>query len=284
MRFQALTTNEVKPFLKWAGGKQWLAPNASAVAPANFRTYFEPFLGGGAMFFALRPTRAVLADNNIELMSMYRAVAWRTKAVVAALRRLDYSESTFYRLRPAALTRWTARAARFIYLNRTAWNGLFRVNRQGDFNVPFGRFDSPPLASIAKRVEASAPLLRKARLLACDFEEAVDGARRGDFVYVDPPYVSAHKHNGFLRYNARVFSWADQVRLRNAVRDLDRRGVSLLISNADHPTIAKLYRGFKVMSIARNSMVAGRRGYRGSVTELLISNYQLHPPARSDGG
>lgn len=263
----------MKPLLKWAGGKQWLADEANNLTPSRFNRYFEPFLGGGSFFLTLRPERAVLSDNNCELIETYRAVATWPDLVIRSLSRLSYDRKTFYRQRHAGPRTAHGKAARFIYLNRTAWNGLYRVNRSGAFNVPFGDFRSDPLASIPQRIRAISPLLRTATLRACDFEVALDEVRADDFVFIDPPYVSSHKNNGFLRYNARVFSWTDQVRLRAAIERLMQKGAYVLLTNADHRSISSLYAGLNARRVVRRSAVAGTTAHRRLVTELLFSNY-----------
>lgn len=270
----------MKPFLKWAGGKQWLAEEAPNLRPPRFKRYFEPFLGGGSFYLALRPERAVLSDNNTELIATYEAVAASPDLVIRSLSRLSYDRETFYRQRGARPRTAHGRAARFIYLNRTAWNGLYRVNRSGGFNVPFGDFRSDPLASIPARIRAASALFRRATLRACDFEVALDEVRSGDFVFIDPPYVSSHKDNGFLRYNARVFRWSDQVRLSAAIERLTRQGASVLLTNADHRSISSLYAGLHARRVSRRSAVAGSTAYRQTVTELLLSNYLLNTELR----
>jgi DNA adenine methylase len=232
------------------------------------------------MFFALEPNDATLSDANEELIATYAAVRTQSRSVVRALTPLRYSKREFYRVRATKPTTAVSRAARFIYLNRTAWNGLYRVNQQGKFNVPFGEFNDP-MANVGARVLAVAPRLRGVRLLACDFTTALQRCDRHDFVYLDPPYVSRHRFNGFLRYNANVFGWADQERLRDAVAALEKQDVHFLLSNADHPSIERLYRGFEIRRITRKSLVAGSNEHRTPVTELLISNYEL--PRRFNG-
>ena len=267
-----LETAGQKPFLKWAGGKQWLVPQIQSFLPTEFERYIEPFVGGASVFFAVRPARAFLSDSNAELVATYKAVARQPEDVVAALRRLKYEEREFYRIREARPRTTHGAAARFIYLNRSAWNGLYRVNKAGEFNVPFGKF-SEPLGPLAGRIVSAAPLLRRASIRCVDFETALTKVASGDFVYLDPPYVSTHKENGFLRYNAKVFSWSDQRRLRDLVFELADRGAWVLVSNADHRSIENLYRGMQIRRLTRLSLVAGEVKRRTTVTELVISNY-----------
>jgi DNA adenine methylase len=264
----------VKPFLKWAGGKHWLVQWVSELAPATFGRYYEPFLGAGWFFFSLRPRLATLSDKNNELVDTYKSVAANPEGVLRALSAMRYSRDRYYEIRASSPRSDVRAAARFIYLNRTAWNGLYRVNHEGRFNVPFGTFVRP-LDRVADRVVRAASVLRRVRICRGDFEAMLVSAEPGDFVYLDPPYVSAHRDNGFDRYNAKVFGWADQIRLRDVIHELTKRDVQVLMSNADHPSIQKLYRELQITRISRKSLVAGSTTHRTAVTELLLSNYRF---------
>jgi DNA adenine methylase len=266
----------VRPFVKWPGGKQWLASAAPHLVPVKWSTgrYYEPFVGGAAFFFALEPARATLSDRNVELITTYRAVRQHTAAVVRLLTRYPYDEEFYYRMRDTTPRAQVMIAARLLYLNRTCWNGLYRVNREGRFNTPFGRFANPTICD-SERLHAAARLLRRARLRHGGFEEIVGDAGRGDLVYFDPPYITGHQHNGFLKYNAPLFSWPDQQRLARTAKELAGRGVHVLVSNADHPTVLGLYGGFHRYRVRRNSLIAGPVGSRGVVTEILMSSYPI---------
>ncbi len=263
------------PFLKWAGGKQWLAPALVAAVRDGRGGYFEPFLGGGAVFFAARPSRAVLSDKNPELIAAYRAVQTSPAYLIRRLRALTFSRTRYYRMREEVPRGRIQRAARLVYLNRTCWNGLYRVNQEGRFNVPVGRFTYSPDFIGVERIRAAHEALKGATLRACDFEVAVSIARRGDTVYFDPPYTAAHLENGFLRYNEHIFSWADQERLAAVALRLTRRGCRVLVSNAPHPAILGLYRSFRVTRIRRTSLIAGSPGYRRNVSEIVLSNFPV---------
>ncbi|MGI8925163.1 MAG: DNA adenine methylase [Tepidiformaceae bacterium] len=278
------------PFLKWAGGKGKAAAAILAAAPAAMRCYHEPFLGGGAVFFALRAARyagpARLADANGELVECYtvvrdqpedlvtelRALAGRYLAVDEAARRALY-----YEVRAQTPVSSVARAARLIFLNRTCYNGLYRVNAAGRFNVPHGRYANPRILDEAGLRAASAALQRTE--LACeDFGQACARARAGDFVYLDPPYQPLSRTASFTSYTSGSFGPPEQERLRDAFESLARRGVAALLSNSDHPEVRRLYagRGYTVattpMSRAINSVGSGR----SAVDELLISNLPRH--------
>ncbi|MGH7800737.1 MAG: DNA adenine methylase [Thermodesulfobacteriota bacterium] len=263
------------PYLKWAGGKQWLAPFAPLLLPPNFSgVYFEPFLGAGAFFFAVEPAKAVLTDINSELITTYIAIKENLSLVIEALKSYPYNKDFYYYIRSKKPHIPHLLAARIIYLNRTCWNGLYRVNQSGEFNVPFGRFKNPIICDEG-RLRSAVKLLNRAKIYCCDFQKAVEVTRRGDFVYFDPPYITGHKDNGFLKYNTRLFSWSDQERLSQVAISLRDRGVWVLISNADHNKVISLYKGFFYYKISRKSLIGGLGSNRGVVTEALLSNYPL---------
>lgn len=258
------------PFLKWAGGKQWLA-QALAKELGNLRgSYYEPFVGGGSVFFALAPTSAVLSDVNDELMRTYRIVQELPKQLIARLRRFRFTSDDYYRIRASRPRTPIGEAARFIYLNRTCWNGLFRVNRNGEFNVPPGKFKYDPDFVGASRILSAHRALREAFLRTGDFEVIAENAVKGDLVYLDPPYSVMHSSNGFLRYNEGIFSWEDQKRLAGFARRLSKRGVRVVVSNAAHSSIKELYRGFDCRLIHRRSLLAADCAKRQPVTECLF--------------
>jgi DNA adenine methylase len=267
------------PFLKWAGGKRQLKERILASIPQRMRTYFEPFVGGGAVFFALlgsgrRFDRAVLGDANEELIRCYRAVRDDVGAVIRVLRPYRYDRDFYYRLRgrnPARLTD-AGRAARLIYLNRCGYNGLYRVNRAGRFNVPFGRYKDPVICDVP-RLEAASQALQRAKLVHGDFEETLRGARSGDFVYLDPPYVPLSVTSSFTAYAKTPFDGAEQSRLASVLRELGARKVRALLSNSDCVETRELYDPGLSETVpvrrAINSVGAGR----GSVGELLVKSY-----------
>ncbi len=264
----------IEPFLKWAGGKRWLVTGYRSLFPKSFKRYVEPFLGGGAVFFYLAPPRALLADSNEELINAYKVVKQYPLQVERTLSRYQnlHCESFYYSMRSRRPRLSVAQAARFMYLNRVCFNGLYRVNLRGIFNVPMGTktevaYPSQYLWTISKS-------LAHATIVASDFEQTLALTGKGDFVYVDPPYTVAHNNNNFLKYNDILFSWQDQIRLSRAVRQASSRGALVLISNADHPSIHELYAGFGFHHIVeRLSVLAGRPDARRRITELAIRNY-----------
>jgi DNA adenine methylase len=265
---------QCSPFLKWAGGKRWFVSRYLNLLPTDFGRYIEPFLGSGALFFALQPRKAILSDLNADLIETFAAIKENWKAVDFALRRCNRLHSTafYYRIRSSRPRSEATRAARFIYLNRTCWNGLYRVNTRGEFNVPLGTKDSV-LLDTDDFCRASG-LLKRASLLSADFESVISRARRGDLIFADPPYVTAHSQNGFLKYNEKLFSWDDQVRLMECLWKAKKNGVRIVATNADTPSIRRLYeKSFTVRAATRPSVIAASSGRRGTVSELVISSW-----------
>jgi DNA adenine methylase len=264
----------VKPFLKWAGGKRQLVDRLLPLIPApkQHGTYFEPFLGGGAIYFARPSKPAVLSDSNLELMDVYRAVRDNVDSVIKSLRNLKFGEDEYYRVRSSRPRESHTRAARFIYLNKSCFNGLYRVNLKGRFNVPFGSHPGNHVVCDVDQLRRASEALQGAELKTKDFEEVVTCAKVGDTVYFDPPYTTSHSNNGFIEYNARVFTWADQFRLAQLSLSLVKRGVNVAVSNAEHESIRSLYESplFDIHLLTRSSTMASSPKKRRMTSELLI--------------
>lgn len=262
------------PFLKWAGGKRWFVDRYRDVIPTNYGRFIEPFLGSGALFFALQPKEAILSDLNANLIETFSAVRGDWKIVVSTLRRYHRLHSTgfYYRIRKSRPRSGAMRAAKFIYLNRTCWNGLYRVNTLGQFNVPIGTKENVILDT--DDFHRTSVLLQGASLVASDFEPIISRARRGDLVFADPPYVTAHSQNGFLKYNEKLFNWNDQLRLVKSLATAKKNGVQIVATNADTPSIRKLYeKSFTVRTVTRSSVIASSPSYRGTRSELVITSW-----------
>lgn len=242
--------------------------------------YYEPFLGAGSLFFASSPRRARLSDVNERLIETYEIIRDTPRDALRVLGSWRYGRARYYRLRAIHFKDRIHRAAQFIYLNRTCWNGLYRVNREGCFNVPFGRFHNPTVCNTRVLLEAS-KALRRASLGVADFEEATHDVKHGDFVYLDPPYSVARENNGFRRYNERLFSWQDQMRLASCARELAARGATVVVSNAYHHSIRRLYPKFYCIVLTRRSLLAADPEKRGKAREVILSSIRLKNVAAS---
>ena len=287
-----------RPFLKWAGGKQQLLPSLLAGAPETFGRYFEPFVGGGALFFALADRGrldathgAVLGDANADLVATYRAVRDDFRGLVRRLRALesrylgrDAEERAvlFYRLRDSAPRDARGAAARFIFLNKTCFNGLYRVNRAGHFNVPHGRYAEPRILDVPVLTAAS-EALALVELRHTDFEAACADAAAGDFVYFDPPFHPLSATSSFTQYTSADFGWADQERLRVCIDGLTARGVHVLLSNSPHPLVTYLYEsaGYELRRVPARRAINSKGDGRGPIDELLVTNAALLARAAS---
>ncbi|MCX7938195.1 MAG: DNA adenine methylase [Anaerolineae bacterium] len=269
-----------RPFLKWAGGKTQLVEVLLAHRPPWFKAYHEPFLGSGALFFALHRLglvqQAMLCDHNAELIDTYRAIRDHLEEVITLLRGYPYDAQFYYALRakdPWALS-LPERAARMIYLNKTGYNGLYRVNAQGKFNVPFGRHKSPRYFDEAN-LRAVSQALRGVALCCAPFEQVLERARAGDWVYFDPPYYPVSKTARFTAYQPWRFGLDEHVRLRDVCAALAARGVWVMLSNSDTPTVRALYAQppFVIHQVFAARAINSKASQRGKVSELLITTY-----------
>lgn len=259
----------IPPLIKWPGGKRSLAQTILQFVPCRYETYYEPFLGGGAVFFALRPLKSVLSDANQELINAYMHVRDHKDDLIRAMRSLKNSEDDYYTVRASSPRTPLRKAARTLYLTRLAFNGIHRVNLRGQFNVPYGH--KTHLSTIDEHHLASASeALSSATLASADFQEITESANHRDVVYFDPPYTVAHANNGFVKYNERIFSWDDQERLAMHARELASRGCRVIVSNADHPSLHDLYHDFECHIVERPSVIAAASKHRRMVTECIF--------------
>ncbi len=264
-----------RPFLKWAGGKSKLLGQILERLPRQIGTYYEPFLGGGAVFFALaaegRIERAVLSDVNDDLIAAYSGLKQDVDGVIAELKRLRYDEAEYYRVRASSPRSLAKRAARIIYLNKTGFNGLYRVNRSGQFNVPFGRYVRPKICD-EPNLRAAARVLHLAELRIGDFEEICSQAQPGDAVYLDPPYVPISRTANFSDYDHHPFREAEHERLARTLRDLGKRRVPAVLSNSDTELTQRLYEGLFVETVMVARTINSNPQRRGPVSELIVSS------------
>ncbi len=275
---QANRPQVAAPIVKWAGGKTRLLDQLGALRPRLFRRYFEPFLGGGALFFRLAPNNAVLSDQNADLINMYRCVAWNVEAVIRRLQihKKRHSEDHYYEIRSwwndrKARQSDVQRAAAFLYLNKTCYNGLWRVNSKGLFNVPMGRYDDPPICD-PPRLRAASLLLRRADLVSGQYADGAEPAAAGDFVYFDPPYHPLTATSNFTSYTQDSFTEDDQRELATVARRLTDRGCAVMISNSDTPFIRELYRGFRIHRVEVARAINSKASARGAVHEVIVTN------------
>lgn len=283
MDLECLGSAPPSPFLKWPGGKRWLTTYILRVLDGmDFKTYFEPFLGGGALFFALNlPENVILSDINPDLINTFIQVRQKPHYLIRKLQQLPVNKSTYEKLRLEKPANRIDQAIRFLYLNRTAFGGMYRLNRQGHFNVPYGGGERTPkplwrdglIVNAAKR-------LKHAKLICADFEDVLSAASSRDLVYCDPTYTVAHDNNGFIRYNERNFSWEDQKRLAATCQKLSRRGVSVIISNAAHDKILELYSFCEVHYMNRISRLCPNSKKRRPINELLFISHPKSKPQR----
>ncbi len=285
-----IKNEHVKPFLKWAGGKRQLLDVIMQYVPEEFNTYYEPFVGGGAVLFGLQPTRAIINDKSWALINCYRVIRDKRllRQLIGDLSKHINDETYYYNIRNADRTEefkgWSRvrKASRTIYLNKTCFNGLFRVNSQGHFNVPFGRYRHPRILDEEVLTAVGSYLRDNDITIRCsDFARAVRDAKEGDFVYFDPPYHPASDTASFTDYDAGGFGPHDQIRLKRLFDKLTKRGCKCMLSNSDTPFIRELYSEYADTTIyvsairAINSNGAGR----GKVGEVLVMNYE--PPGQS---
>ncbi len=234
--------------------------------------YIEPFLGGGALFFALRPRKAVLADINGDLINFYHVLRDDPEKLIKGLTCHPNQKRVYYRIRSSTPTSHVGRAVRFLYLNRTCFNGLFRTNAAGIFNVPYGDRSRSVLGNV-ETLRASGLSLKGVKLVCQDFDLTCARAKPGDFVFLDPPYTVMHYKNAFIKYNPRLFTWEDQIRLRDTFACLSKKKVHLLLTNAAHSEVLRLYSDFNVRTIKRKSLLSATRDSRRDIHEAIISNY-----------
>lgn len=257
------------PILKWPGGKQWVSDLVIDILSAELRNkYFEPFLGGAAIYLDLKPECAFLSDVNDDLIHFYRAIADDPQQVIRRARQLGKGEAAYYRVRRSVPRTEIGKAARFLYLNKNCWGGIYRKNRKGAFNVPYGFYDRP--LCHRESVLASAELIARASLDRCDFAVPFQNAAHGDVVFADPPYTSRGQFNGFVRYNETLFSWADQIRLSKVSRSARRRGAFVMVCGSFHRDVIALYENWWVVQTKRISRVAKRTSSRTEIFECLI--------------
>jgi DNA adenine methylase len=275
---------KAEPFLKWAGGKGQLVDQFEPLFPQNFNRYYEPFLGGGAVFFHLKPAKAVLNDINPNLIAAYRHIQTQVDELLIILHSLRQKyhaqssqdqEQTYYELRARynnLPTDSLEKSALLIFLNKTGYNGLYRESKKGGFNVPFGRYDNPAIFD-ESNLRAISHELQGVTLLNAGFQEAVETAGKGDFIYFDPPYVPLSKTASFTSYTSQDFSLDDQAKLAETLNEVTARGALFMLSNAATDTARDLYKNFNQREVLAGRAINSNPNLRGKIAELVVTNY-----------
>ena len=269
-----------RPVLKWAGGKSKLVDRICALLPSKIETYYEPFVGGAAVFFALarqgRCKKAVLSDSNPDLINVYAALKADVDSVIKALRRWKYDEECYYRVRDEKPRLPVTQAARTIYLNKTGYNGLYRLNSKGQFNVPFGRYTNPTICD-EPNLRLVAECLKDVTLFVNDFGNVCKKAKKGDAVYLDPPYLPVSETAYFTSYDRHPFGLTEHERLADVFSDLAKRKVTAVLSNSDTPDTRKLFDQWTCEYPQVPRAINSRVSNRGPVSELLVVNRKSKP-------
>jgi DNA adenine methylase len=262
----------LQPFLKWPGGKRWFVRNYSSLLPDKYNKYIEPFLGGGSVFFHLKPNESLLGDINPDIIAVYQGIKTNWRYIKRSLQyhQRMHSNEHYYRVRAGSPIDLLQRASRMLYLNRTCFNGIYRVNFNGEFNVPRGSKNEVLLEN--DDFEAVAEALQHTQIHLTDFEILIDAGMNDDLIFVDPPYTVRHNLNGFIKYNETLFSWEDQERLARALIRAKDRGAKIVSTNANHKSIRELYEtnGFELREVSRFSSISASSASRKQFEELVI--------------
>lgn len=262
-----------KPFLRWAGGKSWLLKHLEApLKEFEFNNYHEPFLGGASVFLFLKPkNHAYLSDINTELIRTYRVVKGNVEKLIQELKKYKNNKTFYYDIREEELKPRVRNAAKLIYLNQTSFNGIYRVNLEGVYNVPYGYRDKEFLN--AENLKAISKRLRRTKFSTCSFTDTLKYVRKGDLVFLDPPYTVSHNNNGFIKYNRKLFSLEDQLELAKYIKSVKKIGAYFILTNAAHDTVDEIFGGLgHKIRLTRASLIGGADALRGDVSEYLFTN------------
>ncbi|SEH29910.1 MULTISPECIES: DNA adenine methylase [Chryseobacterium] len=271
---------QISNFLRWTGSKRWFVKDhIQKFLPHKFNNYHEPFLGGGSVFFFIKQFLVTdqkefyLSDTNKELINVYEQLRDGPEDVINCLKKFKNSKDDYYKIRNYNPRINSKKAAKFIYLNRTSFNGIYRVNANGIYNVPYGH--RPNVDFVTEDLLRNvSKLLQGIKFSTQSFEEALLSVKKGDLVFLDPPYTVAHENNGFIEYNQKLFSWDDQERLKQIIEQIISREAFFILTNASHHSIEDLYNGIaNITVLSRPSIVGGRSKTRGIYNELIIYNF-----------
>lgn len=276
-----IMTNKIKPFLRWAGGKRWLTKSISSFLPQEFHNYHEPFLGGASIFLHLKSNNLLtgdsyLSDSNEELINAYEQIKQDPETIIKELKKLKNTKENYYRIRSWNPRTSIKKAIRFIYLNKTSFNGIYRVNLKGEYNVPYGFKETKDLFEFENILKNSTLLNQRVNLESNDFYSVIDNIHEKDLVFLDPPYTVAHENNGFIKYNQKIFLWEDQERLFQLLQDIDRKGAYYILTNAAHKNIDNLFSKIGFMhQVQRSSNIGGKGAQRTKVNEYIFTNIKI---------
>ena len=271
---ETININKIpKPFLRWAGGKRWLLKHlVELVNIDNYNNYHEPFIGGGSVFFNFLPKNAFISDSNEWLIETYNAIKEDAEIVVEYLKCFKNTKEDYYKIRQQKYNNSSKRAAQFIYLNQMSFNGIFRVNLEGKYNVPYGnrinyQFDYDNLINASNS-------LKNTNINSQNFIDSLDYIRQGDLVFLDPPYTITHNHNGFIQYNQKIFSLEDQYRLSGMIDEIKNRNAYYILTNAAHIKVKEIFKkeNDRLIELSRPSLVGGKKAKRESYSEYLFTN------------
>ena len=282
MKTMQKSQSTLQPFTKWTGGKRQLLPIIKSLMPDNYNNYFEPFVGGGALFFELSPDKAVINDFNNELINCYRQIKKYPQKLIELLIKHQENNSKEYYLKLRSADRDNRidkitnveRAARIMYMLRVDINGLYRVNSKNQFNVPYGRYKNPKIVDSDLILSISQYLnSNNIKILTGDFEKAIQDVTVGDFVYFDPPYIPLSETSAFTSYTHEGFTYEDQVRLRDCFKKLDEKGAFLMLSNSSSPLVEELYKDFNIHKVEVTRTNGAKTSSRGKISEIIVTNY-----------
>lgn len=272
-----MNDSTAKPFLRWAGGKTWLLKSLEAFLPKKINNYHEPFIGGGSVFIHLKSTgkiqnKAYLSDKNNDLINAYKILRSQPEQLINVLEEFKNEKDFYYFIRDQKYTDKLEQAAQFIFLNRTSFNGIYRVNLKGEYNVPYGfkaykqLFDFENFKKISR-------LLKNTSLQSRDFAKTLNDINKGDLVFLDPPYTVAHENNGFVKYNQKIFSWEDQERLKEYIEKVKAKKAYFILTNAAHESICNLFHDVTTPhEVNRYSVVGGTGAERREISEYIFTN------------
>ncbi|MDG7926859.1 DNA adenine methylase [Streptococcus pneumoniae] len=283
MKIKEIKKVTLQPFTKWTGGKRQLLPVIRELMPKTYNRYFEPFVGGGALFFDLAPKDAVINDFNAELINCYQQIKDNPQELIETLKvHQEYNSKEYYLdLRSADrderidMMSEVQRAARILYMLRVNFNGLYRVNSKNQFNVPYGRYKNPKIVD-EELISAISVYINNNQLeiKVGDFEKAIVDVRTGDFVYFDPPYIPLSETSAFTSYTHEGFSFADQVRLRDAFKRLSDTGAYVMLSNSSSALVEELYKDFNIHYVEATRTNGAKSSSRGKISEIIVTNYE----------